>query len=163
MDERAYLHHDDDDQPSRDGSLRSEFTRIWYAEVDNHQLAFNWAFGPQGHPGSLRIHLNLFEEEGWTPLLQVLGPDVQPKDRQRYYGPIPSTRYLKHLLIWGHQLQEAFGTDSFWHRCRDGCHGTLPTTPEGPPYQRCPGCSAVSQHAEEAVQAWLIDHPFPQP
>lgn len=163
--ELPYVNMDEEGEPDDDWELQSQFTKPWYVEVSDRKLGVSWAFGPQGHPGSLHIYLNLFDQEHFQPRFQVLGPDGETRNRHQFYGPFTSSRYLKALLIYGHRLEERFGHDSYWHCCGGNrcAGGYLNRGGVKPPYQRCPDCAALSARAQEEVRQWVAENPFPKP
>jgi hypothetical protein len=127
------------------------------AEVDDEKNVYvEWAFGPQGHPASMRVHL-------WSlaagvelirhgPLLTMRGEDGVG----RWCNPVEIAPNLHRLLAFGLDIDARWGKDPFWWRCKEGCVGWQYTGE--PPYQRCPDCTTLRVTTEQAVTDWLKQH-----
>lgn len=108
-----------------------------------------WAFGPQGHPASFRIHLDV-EDDGttyWHILSDYfpIGEDLMPGDVQRI------SLYVK----YGEKVDQAFGTKWDWWKCSSCADRTMAMYP-------CPGCDLVRKRAKDFADAWYKENPPPE-
>ena len=109
-------------------------------------LINTWAFGPQGHPASMRVSVVLFDERKLQPEIWVFGPTFL----HHHTVKLTTIGQLKPLLEYGKRIDERFGTDRLWWRCKRGCVGSF-----------CSHCNKIHEDAKQEVQVWLWDNPPP--
>lgn len=109
----------------------------------------SWYFGPQGHTCSLNIHIVMFEEPELVKLeLWILGP----ASANFFIRDVKSFTILKRFIEYGLKINDAFGTDSFWHECSPDCEA-LPKPAD------C--CSRHEEKSREAGAKWFVENPMP--
>lgn len=124
-----------------------------WVEAEDWTIGFTWAFGPQGHPASMRVNAIMFAEDGWVGRLWVHGPKMDFRKE-----PMDPTR-LADALAYGARIESEFGSDPQWWRCSPTCGGMTPA--KEPPYRPCPHCEAVRHREESRAADWFNANPMP--
>lgn len=131
-----------------------EYYRDNLDEMD--YLVTSWAFGPQGHPASFRVHVGIFQSLNCQPVIQVINSasilGLKPDKILFNDIPLKDFDYLIELLEFGEDIDRAFGNDPYWWRCKDKCHSYF-----------CEECLALRNAAEETTKEFYTRNKFPEP
>lgn len=108
---------------------------------DEGDVFIEWAFGPQGHPASMRISLSLTSDG--AIILCRLGPlwKAWPIEECKYTENL--AKNLMNFLAQGKEITARWGSDPFWHKCKTNpnCkHGYIGNSA---PYTKCPDCIKI--------------------
>ncbi len=135
------------DPETRTASLPTPFCVT--GDVDG-DLTIDWAFGPQGHPASMRINL-CFRADG-TSELYSLGPLYKIKLSPEVY----TNNYAQHLtrlLDKGKEINNRWGKDPFWHKCKTNPNCKHGFIYDKKPYTKCPDCAQIRKDIEDILNS----------
>lgn len=111
---------------------------------EDGSIDFWWAFGPQGHPASMRVHILI--ETNHAVHIWAFGPWSEHK----ITDDVPLTA-IPALLEYGAAIEEEFGHDWKWHKCM----------PDKNCPRTCPDCNRIRDRERARTRAWVTSHPPP--
>lgn len=117
--------------------------------------AVTWAWGPQGHPASVRLCVLFYEEaDGQTVLaVEQLGPLIQQPLEIKDLEIKDLEQRAEAIAALGERVEHYFGSRWDWWRCNPTCVGTI-SIGSGH-YGTCPACANIRQHEERRAKQFL--------
>jgi hypothetical protein len=124
-------------------------------EEDDGLIDITWAFGPQGHPCSMRITIYMSEEENMVPTMSILGPRILGHvEATHWLKPLRSMKGLRACLEYGKLIEKKFGHSWWWHFCSKQCADRR----KGPCKEHC---GIARDNAYKEGEEWYKENPFP--
>lgn len=127
---------------------------------EDGSVTLTWYFGPQGHPASMRVYLELPNEQNVPIYLYTHGPLLTFEDDSHNEHHIKDiARNLTKLIDKGLSIDKQFGKDPFWWKCKTNpnCENGWLTKGERP-FPRCSDCAKVAEDAKTTTKQFLKEN-----
>lgn len=117
--------------------------------IEEDNIYFGWAYGPQGHPASMRIYIDLDVGNKYIPVFWI-------STNSNYNSgilPLEDPKVLLKFFEYGEKIDEAFPQSWDWHFC-SGCKIK-------PIHSGCVNCRFNRACAEKDAADFFAANPVP--